>query len=812
MRLTAVRDAARHRMARLRGAPAPGDDGFALVFVMLVSLVIMIGVTSVVTITASDIQPATHSADDEAALAAAQSGIQVYLAYLNADCTTFNSTPCDKIRRGPVSGVVPGTDGNRPERYTTTVLNAASYLTDGFLRVQSVGSAGSGTRTLVADFSGQPNLLRYAYLSKYETLGTSFLKSYFPARTVRIDKPTDVSAAGLTGAKTVTWSAPTSGAGLPGNVGICDELWYGSNGRAAAKTSYDATLPSGTDWSASGSEGTVYQPCEVTFTTGMTFNGPVYSDDALYLSYGTQGGAGPTFTVPPQETLPAAASAASATDPGLSSSALYRRFPGLGGGPSIDSTGYPDDTVQHAVNTLELPDNADGARAKATCVYTGPTRILLSGTTATITSPMTQAEASNPCYASTGAGGLIAQKVPETSTLTLADGGSKVNTAGADSVLQAKLDVTKALIYVADAKTAQTWPAATAGAIFHIGSGSAPAVPADPAPTATTPTYSPAALPWYSDFNREASSGPNWASYSGTRSGTTFQQWLNSLVSADPRTDIVTAISQALKPFDTTNGGNPSRGGDYRYGVDASPNVSTSKLDTPIPVPGAVTDPLLQATNGTATLTKATTTTTTSATVYKQTPKCTDWFFICWKWAWGNKTTQFTVNDTQAAVHYSQTFAPAEASFPVAKDVTRYPTWSSTGNAPWRRLYRRRHQGGAEPGRRGRHRRHRAAHHARRRPPRTPRREGLGLRRRGGSGRRQQRARLPPGALRRDTRRRHQHRILPERHHRPVRRGRPAGRVITSDGSFGSPPTRAAVLQHDDRVPGQLRQPELLRA
>lgn len=679
MTFTVLREAGRRRLARLRGAQTEGDGGFALVFVMLVSLVIMLGVSTMMVVTASNIAPATHSAEDESALAAAQSGIQAYLAFLNAECTTFDSNPCAQITGNPVNGTVPGAGGGGTESYTTTALNPASYLTDGFLRVKSVGTSGTGTRTLVADFSGQPNLLRYAYLSKYETLGTSFLNSYYPARQIRVDNATDIAAAGLSGAKNVTWAAPTSASGTPGNVGICDQLWYGASGRSAAKTSYDATLPTGMDWSATGSDATFYQPCEVTFTSGMDFNGPVYSDDALYLSYGTQGGTGPTFKVPAQESLPPASTAYDMTDP--ISTELYREFPGVQGGPSSDSTGWPDNTVQHAVNTLELPGDASGARAKATCVYVGPTRIRLNGNTATITSPMTQADSSNSCYTSAGTSDLVGQKVPVSTSVTLANGTTKTNSAGAASVLEASVDVSKALIYVADAGSGTSWSAATTGSMFDVGSGNAPAVPADPAKTASL-SYNPATLSSGASFNTEASSGPNWTSYSGTKSGTTFQQWLNNIVSTTPSTDIVSTISSALTPFNYSSPGN----GHYRYLVSSTSTPSTSSTVTNTTVAATESDPLLSSTAGNAALTKQTTTTTITASVYRQGSHCNliNLLGLCigsWVWDSGG-TTQFTVTDTQTDVHYSQVFTPATSSFPVSKDVTQYSTWNGSGNAP----------------------------------------------------------------------------------------------------------------------------------
>jgi hypothetical protein len=71
---------------------------------------------------------------------------------------------------------------------------------------------------------------------------------------------------------------------------------------------------------------------------------------------------------------------------------------------------------------LSLPPNADEAKSLASCVYTGPTRILLRNDFAYVTSPGTPTAPAPPgpayCYASTGSftnpggGGVVEAKVP----------------------------------------------------------------------------------------------------------------------------------------------------------------------------------------------------------------------------------------------------------------------------------------------------------------------------------------------------------------------------------------------------------------
>ena len=210
--------AARRRIDIVRGNETDGERGFALILVMLVSTMITIAVASVATVTAANIAPATHSQNNEAATAAAQSGIERYVAWLNANCGSFNSQACASITgdtpnlSGVVSGTVPGASGQGTASYKYQVLNGGSYLSDGFVRVRSTGKVGTATRTLTADVTGAPNILRFAYLTKYETLSSDSVNSYYPSRTVKVagafapSADTASPALSSSSTNTVTWN------------------------------------------------------------------------------------------------------------------------------------------------------------------------------------------------------------------------------------------------------------------------------------------------------------------------------------------------------------------------------------------------------------------------------------------------------------------------------------------------------------------------------------------------------------------------------------------------------------------------------
>ena len=357
-----------------------------------------------------------------------------------------------------------------------TALNPDTYLHDGFLRVRSTGTSLGSSKTLVADLTGA-NPLLYAYISKYETLSSAFENSYYGARDIYVQSSAVAGAANLASpalgaADTINWNAPTGS----DDTSVCDRLYY-NDGSTQGRAAIEATrtnLPAGADWAETGNYGTIYEPCAVTFTTGMTFDGPVYTRDAPYLSYGIPNATsanGPVFIGPADASLPPVSTgwSTSSTPAAPSSSHLYNSFPDLGGAPSSLSTPSTADIIQEAQHDLELPANANDAQASATCVYTGPTRITVTGATATILSPLTQATGANACYTNTNS--AVTGLNPNAGT-------------GVDS---AQVPVATTTIYVRNLGSPSSWSTASSGSpIFSLSTLSGGAGPTAGTPTVTT--------------------------------------------------------------------------------------------------------------------------------------------------------------------------------------------------------------------------------------------------------------------------------------------------------------------------------------
>jgi hypothetical protein len=761
-------DAGRRRIARLRRCSDDQDDGFAMIYVLMITMMITIGVLSALVITAGNIVPAKQNQDDVTALAAARAGLEDYIAFLNDKCTTFNGGVCKDgsgqplITSGTTSGTVTGTSSGGTESYDRSVLNAGSYLSDGYVRVKSTGKVTVGTnvtatQTLVADIAGLPNVLNFAYLSKYETLADAFVRSYFPARTVAITKTAAATAAdkaspALTGSSTVQWAAPTG-------TDICDKLWYDDSanpldpteanpigadadpayqnpGRGTLRSSFRTNLPIGADWSqASTNAGaTLYQPCEVTFTSGMTFSGPVYSKDALYLSYGTTGGTGPKFTIPAKETLPPVSTGWRASSyPGAIPGQVYRQFPYILGAPSADSTfASTNNTVQTSSYDLQLPTDVVDAAGSATCIYTGPTRVKVSGSTATIISPLTTAEQPNDpngCYHNTASGytspinatGVTSAQVPISSTTIYVRNGGTGTTSVNGSAASPIFSLATPASSTGAVTGSKTMSAADAGYVPALLQN--PSTHPDGQWTPQWTGYTNVAgclltslsllngndLSWFNcSVPRTTVNGTSYSdSYSYVKAAvqnalttnpanyltpTAFASLLNSYVS----------LGNTSEPSSQTYPNNTGFSG-RRYAVTAvadttSPgcNATSTSTGTPTPVARPTTDSFLStASTGYVTPTTTSSTTCLTATVTLQvgmrTSNLNGNLNSCNQsnCGWGDGTTvgasipQFKVTAKVVTPATQSNTTSTVIAFPDGQDVTRYPRWDATNtNAP----------------------------------------------------------------------------------------------------------------------------------
>jgi type II secretory pathway pseudopilin PulG len=164
------------------------ESGAALLIVIVLTLVMLTGVSVALTGASSGLRQANAAQNATRALDAAYAGVQDYIAKLNSDATyTQYGNPAAKFSSGSVVklppttnaafgvaptdvwGTVPGAGGAATFRYE---IDNSQYNSSGLLRVRVTGRFGSFTKTLVATVQ-QQGFINYLYFTNYETLDPS---------------------------------------------------------------------------------------------------------------------------------------------------------------------------------------------------------------------------------------------------------------------------------------------------------------------------------------------------------------------------------------------------------------------------------------------------------------------------------------------------------------------------------------------------------------------------------------------------------------------------------------------------------------
>ncbi len=412
--MTRLLRAAHRRIERVRRGGEPAEDGgFALIFVLMIITVITTAVATTLAVAAPNIINAKVDQDAKGALAAAQAGIDDVVAYLQSQqpcryttkvCTQALGASSAALHR---ANTVPGT--NETFSWTTDPALTSEY----YVRVHSTGTADGVSKKLVADVALASSILSYVYYTDYESQSPSFLYDYFAARTVKLSDSTTyskINATSNTGRRisvtsptTVHWNGPATSGTNPYPASICAQHWYAEGTSSPGRYTYGGSSVWGETGSINSKGVTRTSACDVVFTTGMTFDGQIYTRDAMLISDATYGGAGPIFKQPVW-TLWGSAGHNTPNAGGTP----WRRDASAGGNLSstsqVPQVATLDLQLPSDIGTTGLPDDY--------CLYRGPTRVKLNGDgTATVTSPgtTTRNAASDPgCYPSGSlAGGIV---------------------------------------------------------------------------------------------------------------------------------------------------------------------------------------------------------------------------------------------------------------------------------------------------------------------------------------------------------------------------------------------------------------------
>jgi hypothetical protein len=665
---------------RLR-ANAASEAGQSLVVVLFITMILMALVITATTATAAQVVPSRQAIDAAAALAAAQGGIDDFIAEVNAECETPGS--CAWIAGNPSRSATPLSGGRATVKWT--VRNAATYIADGFVRIESTGTINAGDsdeekRTVIADVAGAANLLDYLFYTRYETQSAASVTAHNPARTIPLTgelSGLDYSpVAALDAGSDVHWSGAGSSADYPA-VSACDHTWYDTaDGDGRATLRYDAGVSDpgdfGADWGEvgdiDGAALTRAGACEVSFSSGSVMNGRVYSEDALLISSSVAGGAGPLF----RDIVETGWS--SSDTPAADAGKTYRTVPQLPGSTPALGSEQPVSALTGPV----LPEwDQASAEAAALCVYTGPTRIRIDGATAIVTSPLTVATGASACYTSH----------PSAASATAPLVG------GQPSVLEARVPYAGWAIAVKNASGAGSLvhapqnedTARTAANSLFLATGAAVAgsTTADPQAPYAIGTWTPK---W--------TVSPNLQSRFETEAGKTYAAFKTAAQTAVTGANTTTtALGAALtgaittafngKQVATQTGGILSSTG-RTYTTDLSTVVTTGPTRTGAGTTsygtdtGVLSDPLLDGSSARTGFVD-TTVRTVTATVSRQPVKCSVLAALggCIG-TWNNDgaaVQQFTVTATATSTARGQTTVQLSA-FPLPSDRTGYATRS----------------------------------------------------------------------------------------------------------------------------------------
>ncbi len=509
-----------------------------MIYVLAVSALTLLLVGSTVVVASSNIVPGVRTAYAQAADAAAQGGLQAFIAYVDKYCDSGNVSVASCTLPTNYSGTVQihtydGTAGSYAASYSWYAVKDPSNR---YFRVSSTGTATQNnltmSKTVVGDVAGGASLNIYDYgvVTGFESQSSATVLADWPRRTIALDSSA-IAASGVPIKKnSITWSGSSPGTAA-GKVAICNATYEDKGGRS---NNLPTNAPNPyVDWTESGLNGnnyTNFQPCQTSWGTNTQLLPPLnpadgpggyFSNDAILVSNSYPGGTGPLFNQPVVSWWRYQASDAGlcSTTPGLN----YRSFNLQCAGYPVEVGGTPNSSSKYPyvawgkgpavpASTPVIPANA--------CVYTGPTRVLLQGDTAIVTSPQTTQAwvaanaASRPpqCYSGAGALGMAGAPVSLTNPTLI-------------SVIQTTNNGKVPPTTPAVAHGSSGWPltgqrlgdtASTSNSVFYV--SQSPATAADP----NTATAADACSATATYTGATASSSCQWSNASNDVSGSSW--------------------------------------------------------------------------------------------------------------------------------------------------------------------------------------------------------------------------------------------------------------------------------------------------
>ncbi len=319
------------------------EGGFALITVILSTMVVTILATAVVAYAEGSQNISRHDQDWNGSLAAAEAGIDDYLFRLNQNANYWQYGPGNLPPDGnqaftawaPVSG------GSTESEYQYTV-DAATLGSDGRIKITSTGRVRDGERTVHATLRRR-SFLDYLYFTDYET-----------------KDPASYTGSPFTAARAQTY---------------CARYYYGG-------INVQRDVNGRTDYTGDSDASNSYCT-EISFITADNINGPMHTNDA-FLICGSPNFDGDTST---------------SWDGTGGTGSLYRANSSCtGNSPDFANPGDPTEAVPLTMPPSNSVIRAETAAGLGGCLYTGPTRIRLrSNGTMDVKSPFSKVTNNSPC-------------------------------------------------------------------------------------------------------------------------------------------------------------------------------------------------------------------------------------------------------------------------------------------------------------------------------------------------------------------------------------------------------------------------------
>ncbi len=374
------------------------DRGIALVVVVAAMAVITLFLTTSLYVVLSNAEPSRSSQDSKAAYAAAEAGVDEYLARLNATSgnywVTGNTDAANPALAATGAGQqVQGTNG-AGARFRYQVLNPTEIARDGKIRLMVTGISAPGqagttgvTKTLTATLVPS-GFVKYVYFSDVEVLDPALMSAQVLFVTVNgANSPaanrryamTKEDACGLRYYE----GRSAAGFNLAGTTPAVGVWNTSTNSWASAPGSITAGLVRGIACS------------EIQWTGGDTVRGALHSNDALQI------GGAVTFTDPKTESS----------------------WPFCQTNPASNcwwNAGVPAANRPRYAAPMALPVSNQSLRTIATdtttnvgCYYTGPTRITFNGSQMTVFSPNTTSAPARCLNAANRANPQVITTIPQ---------------------------------------------------------------------------------------------------------------------------------------------------------------------------------------------------------------------------------------------------------------------------------------------------------------------------------------------------------------------------------------------------------------